>query len=117
MSIGEVLNRALADTLMGMGTVFCILIIICLVISLFKFIPKEEKKTRPAPKIVSPSKSAADSGPVGDTDTDIDEDELIAVILAAIKMAKEREMLMIETPSGEIIPEPQYIVRSIRRKR
>ncbi|MBQ5955463.1 MAG: OadG family protein, partial [Firmicutes bacterium] len=41
MTLENTLMKALMDTLMGMGSVFMILILICIIISLFKFIPKE----------------------------------------------------------------------------
>lgn len=48
-TFGEKMENAALNTLMGMGMVFCVLILICLLISLFKFIPmltaKKNKKT------------------------------------------------------------------------
>ena len=51
-SVGEKLEKAALNTLMGMGTVFCVLILISLIIYCFRFIPmllggkkkKEEEK-------------------------------------------------------------------------
>ena len=108
MSLGEVLIKALSDTLMGMGTVFLILIIISFIISLFKYIrPKEQ--AAPAPQPEAPKA-------VEVTDED---DEIAAVIISAIMMAKERERAALAlsgaaaTESGET----KYIVRSIKRRR
>ena len=42
MSLESIISTALMDTLLGMGSVFVILIFISLVISLFKFIPALE---------------------------------------------------------------------------
>ena len=43
-STGEVLEKAGLNTILGMGTVFVVLIFLCFVIWLFKFIPALEKK-------------------------------------------------------------------------
>ena len=119
MSIGEVLTRALSDTLMGMGTVFSILIVISLVISLFKFIPKADKehstvtektKAREADELL---KNKAD----GASPDEEEDDEIAAVIMAAIRMAREREQMLYEGASEGSFAEPTYIVRSITRRR
>ncbi len=121
MSIGDVLTRALSDTLMGMGTVFVILILICLVISLFKFIPKgkDEHKTVTAKTQARESnlinKPAAEM--VTADDTEEDEEEIVAVIMAAIMMAKQKEKLILQGAPEEFFAEPDYVVRSIRRRR
>ena len=49
-TLGEKLEKAALNTLMGMGTVFCVLILISLIIYCFKFIskvgaPKKETST------------------------------------------------------------------------
>ena len=44
MSLESIISTALMDTLLGMGSVFVILIFISLVISLFKFIPALEDR-------------------------------------------------------------------------
>ena len=43
-TMGQILEKAGLNTLLGMGTVFCVLIFISLIISLFKFIPASESK-------------------------------------------------------------------------
>lgn len=45
-STGEILEKAGLNTILGMGTVFVVLIFLCFVIWLFKFIPDLEKKFR-----------------------------------------------------------------------
>ena len=118
MSVGEVLTRALSDTLMGMGTVFLILIIISLVISLFKFIPKAEKEHKTVTdKTRDKEQTASRAVKNVVTDSEEDDDEIIAVILAAIRMAKEREAQITGDVSGEAYAEPSYVVRSITRRR
>ena len=109
MSLGEILIRALSDTLMGMGTVFVILLIISFIISLFKFIAPRKR-----PGEVEDRPKATDVIPDADED-----DEIAAVIIAAIMMAKEKERAAI-TPDGSgdtAILEPGYVVRSIKRRR
>ena len=116
MSIGEVFSRALMDTLMGMGTVFLILIVISFIIWAFKFIPKDKKEIRPQDRVREAEKTAAGMTATVAEEPLEDEDEIIAVILAAIRMSKEREALMV-SPSGEAMGEPSYIVRSVKRRR
>ena len=105
MSLGNTLIKALMDTLMGMGSVFIILILICLIISLFKFIPKESAAAPGAGDAVTQAPEINDE----------DDGELIAVITAAIKMAMASEM------PGDIVPgdsaEPAFIVKSVKRRR
>lgn len=43
-SLGEILTKAGLNTLLGMGTVFVVLIFIAFIISLFKYIPAIEAK-------------------------------------------------------------------------
>ena len=104
MSLGEILIKALMDTLLGMGTVFAILILICIIISLFKYIPKDEPKKA----------EAAAKAPIAPEDKDDEEDEIIAAILAAIRMSRELEMAGM---SSEEAAMPEYIVKSVKRRR
>ena len=122
MSIGEVLSRALSDTLMGMGTVFIILVLICLVISLFKYIPKGKNEHRTVTEKTQARESGAINKPAGDMiisegAEEDDEEEIVAVILAAIMMAKQKEKLILDVASDGSFVEPDYVVRSIRRRR
>ena len=98
----NVFEQALLNTLMGMGTVFAVLIFISFLISLFKYIPtiqnvfgkkKDEKKEET---------KAAVSETVEEVD-ETDDLELIAVISAAIAAAEET------TTDG-------FVVRSIKRR-
>ena len=83
-SLGEKMEKAALNTLLGMGTVFIILILISLIISAFGLIPKllESKKTKPeegqkeeADKVVSQ---------IVQNEELSDDLELVAVISAAI---------------------------------
>lgn len=103
---GEILKKAGLNTLLGMGTVFCVLIFISLIISLFKYIPAIQaaftKKPKdeaaavaaPAPKVTATKTAEAAT----------DDAELIAVIAAAIAAAEGT------TTDG-------FVVRSIKRRK
>lgn len=80
-STGEILFKALMNTLIGMGTVFAVLILISLIISCFTLISKFEKKQKkeePAPAAAPVVQQIAAKEELSD-DT-----ELVAVIAAAI---------------------------------
>ena len=110
-SFGELMENAALNTVLGMGTVFVILILICLIIYCFNFIPKIQasfsgKKKEPearkeAEQVVSaapaaPAVQAAEENPMDDC-------ELVAVIAAAVA-------------ASEGAPSPEgFVVRSIRR--
>lgn len=88
-TIGENLEKAALNTLMGMGTVFSVLILISLIISLFGLIPKIQKSMAASKE--NKNKTANDS--VDNTIAQIiekeenelsDDLELVAVISAAI---------------------------------
>ncbi len=82
-STGEIMAKAGMNTLIGMGTVFVVLILISLLISCFTFISKFEKRQKkqeaPAPAAAAPvvEQIAAKEELSDDT-------ELVAVIAAAI---------------------------------
>lgn len=102
-SMGEILEKAGLNTLLGMGTVFVVLIIISLIISLFKFIPAIQNKFRKKPEVVE-----APAAPVVPVRSSVapktDDSELIAVIAAAIAAAEGT------TTDG-------FVVRSIKRRK
>ena len=93
------LQRAGLNTLMGLGTVFVMLIFLSFVISLFKLIPNgSKKKEEPAP---APVVRAVQPEPE-EYEDETDDQELVAVIAAAIAAAEGT------TPDG-------FVVRSIRK--
>lgn len=103
MSFGELMAEAGVNTLLGMGTVFCVLILISFIISLFKYLnkasaPKKEEKKDSVDKAVE--QISANEDTANDDDT-----ELAAVIAAAIAAYEGSK-----SASG-------YVVRSIRRVR
>ena len=99
-SMGETLQRAGLNTLMGVGIVFCVLLFLCFLISLFKYVSKlsgeDKKEQKKAPAPAAPVVTAA--APADETD-DL---ELVAVIAAAIAAA--------ENTSTD-----SFVVRSIKK--
>ena len=77
-SMGELMGKAALNTLIGMGTVFVVLILISLIISCFSFIPKLQEKfsKKAAPAPAAPA--------VVEEEELADDTELVAVIAAAI---------------------------------
>lgn len=102
-TFGEKMAKAGLNTLMGMGTVFAVLILIFGIISLFNFIPKIEaafkkKDTQPAATSVDNAISQ-----IVESEELSDDLELVAVISAAIAAYEGAS-----STDG-------YVVRSIRR--
>lgn len=79
---------AFANTLMGMGTVFVMLIFISLLISLFGYIPKLEEKIKNIGKKPEPVKEEAPVTKIEESNVEEvnlqEEEQLVAVITAAI---------------------------------
>lgn len=105
-SLGEKMSSALINTVMGMGTVFAVLIFISLIISCFVFIPKitEAKERRKAGKVnnVVADKSN-ETTIVTESEKLTDDLELVAVIASAIA-------------TSENTSTDSFVVRSIRRR-
>ena len=99
-SKGEIMQKAGLNTLLGMGTVFIVLIFMSFIISLFKYIPallnrKNDKETAvPATKVEEPE----------EVEELVDDTELIAVIAAAIA-------------ASEGTSTDDFVVRSIKRRK
>lgn len=88
-SFGTTMKNAALNTLMGIGTVFVILVMLIFLISLFKFIPgsgayqaKAKKSSEPVPAVAPVPVVAPTAGET------TDDKELIAVIAAAIAAAE-----------------------------
>ena len=101
--IGEILTKAGLNTLLGMGTVFAVLIFLAFLISLMKYIPSlleifTGKKTKQAESALP-----VETAPVAETVEEVDDLELIAVITAAIAAQED---------TGA----DGFVVRSIRRR-
>lgn len=103
---GEILSKAGLNTLLGMGTVFAVLIFISIIISLMKYIPAlgERLKKKPVQTktaIVEEAEMPVSAATATET---MDDAELIAVISAAIAAYEG---------SGS---SDGFVVRSIRRR-
>lgn len=88
-TLGDLMAKAGMNTLIGMSTVFMVLILICLIISCFKVIPALQKKfadkkaaQAPAPVVAAPAAE--------ETVDETDDLELVAVIAAAIAASEGR---------------------------
>ena len=99
MSLQEILKLAAVDTVLGMGTVFTVLIIISLCIWAMGVAFKQEE-----PKAAA---AAAPAAPKAQASNDADA-EIVAAISAAISQYMRNQY-------GESVDEGQYIVRNIRR--
>ena len=95
-SLGEKMADAAGNTLMGMGTVFLVLIFISLLISCFKFIPQIMDKLSKKSEVVEEISETV-------TANEEDDSELIAVIAAAIAASEQTST-------------DSFVVRSIRRR-
>ena len=95
------LANALQNTVLGMGTVFVMLIAIALIIYCFKIIPVIQKKfvQKAEPAAEAPKTAPVVAAPVQETD-DL---ELVAVIAAAIA-------------ASENVPVDSFRVRTIKRR-
>ena len=108
-SIGENMTNAALNTLLGMGTVFAVLILIALVINCFKYIGVIEKSLKEKKNAPKERAEAIDNalGQIIENESQNDPGELIAVISAAIAAY--------EAQSGG--QNGGYVVRSIKRVR
>ena len=103
-TFGELMEKAALNTLIGMGTVFAVLILISLIIACFGFIPKiqtafakkEEAPAAPAAPVVTAAPEVIEE--------EADDTELVAVIAAAIAAYEGST-----NTDG-------FVVRSIRRR-
>ena len=100
-TMGETMSKAGLNTLMGIGIVFIILILICLVIYCFNIIPVIQNKLSGQSKSETKVKIHTSNPVVVENQTD--DLELIAVIAAAIAM---------ETGAST----DDFVVRSIKRR-
>lgn len=108
LTMGEMMEKAALNTLLGMGTVFVVLILIMAIIYAFGIIPKMQKKA--ADKKAAKNKTevsqpvAAAPAPVVAVEENLADDlELVAVIAAAIAASEGAA-----STDG-------FVVRSIRR--
>lgn len=81
---GQLMTRAALNTLLGMGTVFVVLILISLIISAFGVIPRIQASFAPKKAELPPAPAPAPAAPVVEEEDLSDDMELVAVIAAAI---------------------------------
>ena len=86
-SKGEIAKKAALNTLIGMGSVFVVLILLAFIISLFKYVSVFENRGK-AKKDVAEKAAAPAPAPVAPAPAD--DLQLIAVITAAIAAAEGR---------------------------
>ncbi|MBR1816860.1 MAG: OadG family protein [Lachnospiraceae bacterium] len=108
----ELMGQAGMNTLLGMGTVFVVLIFISFIISLFKYLPKLLGKKKDKKDIEADKEPANIPAPVptfvpAGGENQASNDELVAVITAAIYAA--------EAASGNAYSKDTLVVRSIKR--
>ena len=116
-TFGEKMQKAGLNTLLGMGTVFIVLILLSFVISCFGFINKaqtaaENRKRAELEAEEAKLDKAAVSEPAPAEDVSYDADDELAAVISAAIAAYEAEK------GGAITPEQSggYYVRSIRRR-
>ena len=112
-SFKELMTQAGLNTIMGMGITFCVLGLLILIISLFKFSPliqtrmeeNRRKKAEEAARSSAPTPAPAPAAPAAEEEELADDMELVAVIAAAIAAYEGQA-----TADG-------FVVRSIRKSR
>lgn len=105
-SFGELMKRAGLNTLLGMGTVFVVLILISLIISCFTVIPKIQAAfTKKAKEEEKPAAVDNTIAQIVEKEELSDDLELVAVIAAAI------------AASEGAVSTDGFVVRSIRKRR
>lgn len=102
------IGTAFANTMMGMGTVFVMLIFISLLISLFQYIPKLEEKIKnigkkPEPVVKTEEPKAVEQETQAAAPEE--DEQLVAVITAAIMASY----------GSNAVSEDKLVVRSIHR--
>jgi sodium pump decarboxylase gamma subunit len=107
-SFGELMKNAALNTLIGMGTVFIVLILISLIISCFNFIPKiQEKFTKK-----TDTKTATAGG-------DVSADPVVAQIAAKEELADDTELVAVIAAAIAAYEgagsTDGFVVRSIRK--
>lgn len=107
--------EALVNTVLGMGTVFIVLILISFVIYLLKYIPellnRSEKKKAEQPVVApKPVPKAAPAVPKEKmpAENKTDDTQLVAVITAAVAAAMEQD--------GTPVPADGLVIRSIKKR-
>ncbi|MDD6328840.1 MAG: OadG family protein [Lachnospiraceae bacterium] len=109
-SNGELLKQAAMNTILGMGTVFIVLIFISFIISMFKFLPALFAKKAKLPEAKPQSEGKTSQTVASKDDNLMDDKELVAVITAAVYVAAG-------DAGCQAVSKDKLVVRSIRRVR
>lgn len=125
---GQILQKAGLNTLIGMGTVFAVLIFISFLISLMKYIPALQARLSgnssnsaadtPEPKPV-PKPNLAATASEAPAAAEKDDLELAAVISAALEQKDDLELAAVISAAiaqAEGVSPDGFIVRSIKRR-
>ena len=102
-TLGELMEQAGLNTILGMGTTFVILILLCLIISCFALVGKAQENKKKKAAAVKEAEAPAPAPAV--TEEVTDDNELIAVIAAAVAASEGQT-----TTDG-------FVVRTIRKAR
>ena len=100
--MGEILKKAGINTLLGMGTVFAVLIFLAFIISLMKYIPALFGQTKQKENVKETTAKQPEAA-VTESVEEVDDYELVAVITAAIA-------------AQEGTSTDGFVVRSIKRR-
>jgi sodium pump decarboxylase gamma subunit len=107
-SFGELMKNAALNTLIGMGTVFVVLILISLIISCFSFIPKIQEKFAKKTE----TQTAAAGG-------DVSKDPVVAQIAAKEELSNDTELVAVIAAAIAAYEgagsTDGFVVRSIRK--
>ena len=113
MSISAILAKAFSTTLLGMGTVFALLIVISLILGWLRYIPvilDRLQKPKPAATAAASAVSAASDAAGGMQAASGDDRRKLAAVMTAAIAAYEAE-------HGQAASGDDYVVRNIRRIR
>ena len=111
MSISAILAKAFSKTLLGMGTVFALLIVISLILGWLRYSPVVlDRLQKPKPTVAAPAASAASDAAGGLQAASGDDHKKLAAVMTAAIAAYEAE-------HGQAASGDDYVVRNIRRIR
>lgn len=113
MSISAILAKAFSTTLLGMGTVFALLIVISLIIGWLRYIPlvlDRLQKPKSTSAATAPVASATSDAAGGMQAASGDDRRKLAAVMTAAIAAYEAE-------HGQAASGDDYVVRNIRRIR
>lgn len=102
-SMGELISKAILNVIMGMTVVFVVLILISLIIYALKIIPYLEKKKKESENLLDSNITDNDQDSDNKTGNLVNDSEIAAVIIAAIKASGEEQT-------------DDFVVRSIKRR-